>query len=464
MSEFINAYFGGETLSRGGVFSTDAYKGSPLSASYYTAQGQPAKHDTHVNLVPWFSGSNNEVERLTYLVNNNPLLRGLIHTKAAIIAGQGLTLFRREGNEYIDVGLEEHLPCKRFHERNELDTWAFTELLTHSWVGNFFSRVQFSAGNSRVVRLEHINPEFVRAFAADDGTIRVKEYLIHGAWNNLPTGKITTGDTLPAWYADDFYDKKDKIITKAKAKTMLYHGRFRMPGMPYYATPEYYGALRWIELGNVLPGWHQANMANSNGMRLHIMASRSWIERKLNDLSGKVNPDTNSPYTEEDIMKALLKRFDGYFTKPENVGKTMASAFTLDASGKPVPEWIIQPISIDTKDDAYVKLGPMIDGAVTSAMGVDPSLAAILMNGKLSSGSEKRNAWNIEVMKSNSTRQLVLNLINLIHRFNRWPKNLEWGFRDMTLETTDNSPSGMAIVDAEHKNTDLQNDDNANPA
>ncbi len=394
-----------------------------------------------LELAPWFDHKNNEVEYLMALLTNNSLAPGLISTKCSILGGQGLGLFReyKEGNKIIrePVLFSEVPEIEDFYEYNELPQWTHECFYFRECVGNFFSEMIFSKNKQKVTQIENLLPEFVRAYIPSDGMGRVHKYRVSGAWSALQ--ETNNGVDLTAWDKSIFYNSNRKLIKNNAPKKVLFHGKFRMPNHPFYSVPNWYGARKWLELNNEVPYWHLANLANLFGVRVQILISRANLER----MKQGTNPATAKPYTEKEIKQRVAKELTDYLTNPANAGKALVNGYTKDHQGKPVPEFVINPVNIDQKDEAYVKLNPLMNGAVTSSMGVDASLAGMIMDGKLSSGSEKRNAWNIEVMKAANIRNLVLKPLRFIHQYNGWDKTIKWGFKDATLDTTDNEPSGM---------------------
>jgi hypothetical protein len=134
------------------------------------------------------------------------------------------------------------------------------------------------------------------------------------------------------------------------------------------------------------------------------------------------------------------------FTNPVNVGKSLITGYITDHQGKPIKDILIEPIKLDINDSAYTALDPAINNKITSSVGVQAALAALITDKGMSSGSEMTQAWNIECAKAITTQNKILEPIRFIHRYNQWPDDLEWGFENPSLVTKDIEPTGVVAA------------------
>jgi hypothetical protein len=128
-----------------------------------------------------------------------------------------------------------------------------------------------------------------------------------------------------------------------------------------------------------------------------------------------------------------------------NAGRTLFTKYELDKSlGKEYPGIKIMPLSYDMKDEALLKLFERSNTANTSAQGLHPSLAGIETAGKLSSGTEIRNAFLIWlIINAPLPRRNILSPLELVKRENNWPRDIYFGIRDYEMTTLSNDASGM---------------------
>lgn len=400
------------------------------------------------DLIPWYQGQNNEPEYLMRLISDNPTLMGLLLTKCTILHGEGLKLF-----QISDDGSKTLLPfhlwpeeMQDFYEYNDLDSFTYQMFCDLEMLGNFFPHMTFTVGSSqtakKIAKIERVSPDYVRAYKPKKENDPISRYGIAAKWN---FNQSKTADPLnilkiSAYKKEDFYDAMLKFTTKVDYSSMLWHGKREIPGYPCYSIPHWYGARFHIELQNEIPRWHIANIINQWGARVKCSINHSYIKTQMN----LINPATEKNYTEKEVKTKISEMIRDLFTNPENVGKTLLSGHLYDPQGKIIEDIIIETIKVETKDDAYTALEDVINNKITSSVGVQAALAALVMDNKgLSSGSEQTQAWNIEAAKAKITQKLILKPINFIHKFNGWAKNLVWDFPSPSLVTKDIAKSGM---------------------
>lgn len=413
---------------------------------YYTAFSSTPTNSTHDLLISWYANGNNEPETLISLLRNNPILLGLIVVKCSIMYGRGLCLYRKEGATLTKLEREEWPEQIRdFYEYNELGTLAYESMMDHEMIGNAFQEVIFNRGSSlapkRIIELNRISPENVRAALPRQKRGSIRHYYLSPTWNQYPI-RLHELDKIRAYNRRDFYNEGMKFTRDVNFSKVLFHLKRNLPGFPHYAIPGWYGGRKWVELHNHVPQWHISNIINMFGARVIFSVSTEYLQMKMS----QIKPGTSPPrqYTEKEVQDELTKLVNDYLTNPENVGRTMMFKHGFDQNMNPVDHIIIKTIQLDLKDDAYKDLIDKMLEVVTSGIGIDPSISGIIMNGKLSSGSEKRNAWNIEVMKAFFIQEKSLEPIRFIHKFNRWDENLVWGYEPHpALVSTDKDTSGM---------------------
>ncbi|MEL6851797.1 MAG: hypothetical protein AAFP92_24960 [Bacteroidota bacterium] len=404
-------------------------------------------------IIPWFKGSNNEPEYLLKLIEGNPILLGLLVTKVAIMYGRGLALFRREGKKLNPISWDEYPDeIRDFWEFNELDQVAYDLLLDHEMLGNAFSKIIFNAGSmkasSTITEIHRIDPVRIRALKKKEGK-DISSFVISPTWSKKMV--VDQKDTIPKFNRRDFYEKM-KFQYETKLKSTLFHLKRNLPGHPHYAIPTWYGGTKFTELHNHIPSWHLSNIMNMFGARVIVSVSDTYIKQMT--ARPKPGGENDERYTEEEVKDEIVAMVKNYLTNPENVGKSLILRHGFDHQMKPVEHITIKSIKLDIKDDAYKGLIEKLNEVVTSGVGIDPSIAGIIMQGKLSSGSEKRNAWNIELMKSWSTQGMILKPLRFIHKFNKWDPDLVWGFDPHpALVTADENKSGIEDQAQEKKNS-----------
>ncbi len=163
-----------------------------------------------------------------------------------------------------------------------------------------------------------------------------------------------------------------------------------------------------------------------------------------------INPDTGKKYTPNFAIekeKEMLDQMDKYLHGASNAQKTFFSKFGVAKNdpSKEMPGWQILPIKDETDYEAYIKDVNTATGQIVSSQNIHPSLANVLIEGKLSSGSDLRNAFNIFMqIMTQEPRQLLLEPLNIAKNIT-FPnkRNIKLGFKDAELTTSDIVKSGV---------------------
>lgn len=403
--------------------------------------GIPA-NATDGRMIPWYASANNEPDYLVHLAKENPILIGLLTTMASIAYGRGLSLMRDGQPVPLDQWPDE---VRDFYERTDMDAIVYDLFFSQYILGNGFAQIIFNRGSrlaevpKRIVDLYHISPETVRAALPRDTGDPIRHYYISPTWAK-ELGKNLTVPKVRAFNRRDFYDADGQFSREVGFASVLWHFKRRIPGFPHYAPPRWYGGRRTIELHNHIPTWHISNIINLFGARVVVYVSEDYLRTMMNE----TNPATKNPYTRNEVKKIISDKVRDHMTNPENVGRTIVLEHGFDHQGKQVKHVTIETVNLEVKDESYIGLIDKLNEAVTSGTGVDPSIAGIILQGKLSSGSEKRNAWNLEMMKAFFEQKQLLKLPTFIHRFNEWPAEYTWGFvPHPAMVTASVNPSGM---------------------
>jgi hypothetical protein len=217
---------------------------------------------------------------------------------------------------------------------------------------------------------------------------------------------------------------------KGTDKKVMFHGRNYTPGQAYYALPDWYGSLNWINLANEIPLWHLNGIKNGYNIRYHIQIPMSYFDRyKENERMEK----------REELRSQMTKWLSG----AEGSGKTFLSF--IKSGGTETDQFKINPISADLKDDAYASIFEQSNQAMTSGHGISPSLAGIETAGKLSSGSEMRMAYQIYCeLKTPGPRSILLQwLKEIVWKHNAWPKDIFPAFVSRQITNLDKNPNGV---------------------
>ncbi len=376
------------------------------------------------------------------LVGENNIVGTLIQTKRDITVGQGLFAYTKDfvsDSGKVNI-IEVPIPpaAKKFFDFIDIDDYllaAAKELFLHANVFNEFIR---SEDNSEIANLLVKDCKYVRLGEQDDKGNLTMAY-ISGAWatrkyaKNQPTEFDKTVIDLPLYNYNE--DQKQKHFILPTGDNFLNDG--------YYNSPTWWASKGWIELANAIVLFHQANINNGYTIRFHVKVPRDYF---------KTHPANDTPEAqlkavddERNAQEAFVKDFNDLFSGPSNTGRALFTQYNLEqaVNGK-WPGIEIEPINIDLKDKALLDLFEKSNTANISAQGIHPTLANIETQGRLSSGSEIRNAFIMYLaIKTPIPRRILLKAINLVKQINKWPEDVFFGFADTEITTLDQSPTGM---------------------
>jgi len=395
---------------------------------------------TQAKVMGW--GADNQLPnyRETLVADNN-IVPSLLATRRNITLGRGLMAYREEINaegEEKMIRVKMPAEAKAFFETVDIDDYLATQcrnLMFHAAYPTEFIRDK----SGKVKKMRALHCRHVR-LGEQDSRGKVREMYWKGLWGKKRAGSgVETADQpaqrLPMYLAD-----------KKQPKFGLWVVDDLLCNDEYYPIPYWWGSEEWIKLANQIPLFHLANLEHGFSMRWHIEVPKDYF------LNAKAIEQISDADEKKKAIDAATSKKRQFLTKLNetlqglaNAGKTVVTEYDVDkAVGKDYPGIKITPMSYDMKDKALIDLFDASNAANMSAQGVHPTLANIQTQGKLSSGSEIRNAFLMYVaINTPLPRRLLLKAINLVKRENEWPEDIYFGFKDMLLTTLDEDKSGV---------------------
>jgi len=401
------------------------------------------------DIIPWFDKKNNHPERMMTLVTSTPSFLPLMLTLVKITNAGGLTLFGRDEKGKI-VPLQQHNwppQIKDFYVYNDLYMWAYNLISDMIFLANAFPLVTFSQGakgknvtvKRRIVELGRRRPMYTRKLKKakkedPQKYIHVPEWTQEGIEKEAVIYMHMTQKA--------FFDENYAFVAGGNTfqhDQGLFHLKEDIPGFSDYAIPRYYGGLKSAQLQKFIIDWQTSNLRDSMVLRAHVQISDRYFAAKLQD----INPETKQKYTRKEISEEVGEMVDRLFHDPEKAFKTLLSGVFFSPKGEAVPDIRIEAIKIDFKDEAFVELEKNIRSLATSAVGLLPSLAGFITEKGMSSGSEMTQSLNLQGFLGWHLRQMIVNLMECIHRYNGWDEEYTWGFPMPALVTKDIDKGGI---------------------
>ncbi len=388
-------------------------------------------------------GQNNLLpqEREALVLDNN-IVPELIATKRDITVGGGLMAYRERWVDGARVIEEVEPPAEAtaFFDRlpdlnggqtiHEYLMKSARSLMFHA---NTFTEMIRETVGDKVATFRAIEARYMRPEKHDDFG-RIRNWFWSGNWKDFRKKEY-----LPI--AIPNYDR-------ARAqKKFIVHKMDDLLSDDYLGIPSWWGGRAWIEVANAIPIFHINNLRNGYTIRYHIEIPKDYFwDYTAPQQTEKQKTDAKEKETA--AREAFLARMDSFLAGAEQAGRAMYSTYELNkAAGTAFPGIKITPVNVDLKDKALLELFERSNEANISGQGVHPTLAAIQTQGKLSSGSEIRNAFLMYVaIKTQVKRSILLDPINLVHRINGWDPTVKWGFRDIEITSLDENPAGAQEV------------------
>jgi len=224
-----------------------------------------------------FGQKNDYFQYLIDRYNGSPTNNAIINGISQMIFGRGLdaTDSSRKPNEYAQMKSLLKDDCLR--------------KLTHEvkLTGQGALQIQFDKVGKKVLYVEHIPIETLRAKKCEKDDDEVKAYYYHHDWSEYKRNDVLK--EIPAF---------GSLENGRHAKLEILYIKPYKAGMFYYATPDYQGGLQYAELEEEISNFHLNNILNGMSPNMLInfnngvpdKEAQREIEQKIkNKYSGSSN-------------------------------------------------------------------------------------------------------------------------------------------------------------------------------
>ncbi|MEQ8548735.1 MAG: hypothetical protein RIC03_12535 [Cyclobacteriaceae bacterium] len=402
-------------------------------------------------IVPY--GLHNDLpDKIRYILDRNNLAPGILEREIGLLYGSGPQLYRMKyedghiSREYIeDPEIESWLNSWDYKRFIDMAIVEFKHL--KAVVAKRKRNKGFRIGReAQIASLEVVPGTDARLAWPETGSKRLEnvKYIYTGDFSNncYDTGIST-------------YPVYDPYAPFKHAVSIGFHSKYSF-GMSFYPKPSFYGTLPWMERSSDIPEILAYLSENGITSAYHIHSPAQYWEAKMERLE-KIYPDKPEAYREkklEEIKDQLFKKMAEVLTGKKNAGKFIETVDFTDEDGNKC-EWKVESLDQKIKDfvDAQLKISDKADSAITSGIGLHPSLSNIVVNGQLSSGSQMLYALKL-YMASDTTipEEVVFEPINQAIAANFPKKKVRLGFYHPTVEKEENvSPENRLSKTAEEK-------------
>lgn len=396
-----------------------------------TGAGTPAEY------MQWGSKDDLPLQR-EWLIEKNNIVPSLLKTRRDLSTGHGIEAYRKiYENGQVRKELVELPPkIKEFFERvniEEVLSHFHREIYLHSncWIEGIMTKDLKNVYSIEVKRCRHMRSGLQNQRGKVDYHLYNRDFGDNK--NNRKENNEIKAEKIPAidWSAEKYPKKWAAHLTD----DILYD--------EYYPTPTWWGGRKWIELANIIPSFHLANLKHGYSLRYHIEIPNDYF---AGDPSEKTTAESKkkSEEREEEAKREFLDRLNDFLAGADNAGRAIVTYYDVNhAMQKEFPGVKITPLKADLHDEALLKLFEKSNQANISGQSIHPTLANIETQGKLSSGSEIRNAYLMYLaIHTTYTRRLFLQFLTKIGQVNGWPKDIHLGIKNIEMITLDEDKTG----------------------
>lgn len=429
----------------GKVFMLSNHIGGGLDSVFLDIEGRSWENSWHSagghRIVPY--GPDNLLpSNLRNVISKNNLVPGILERQMGLLYGQGAYLCR---TDFTDGQIIQHWTEDKDIQA-WLDSWDYITYLKgcitdYLHLKGFFDAKHLTRGHRigqprRIAHLEHIPAKNARLEWADSRKLSDVKHIIVGDYEH---------QCLSGIRSYPIFDPRDpgKYAVSASYNNTYSFSR------DMYSVPQYWGALRWIIRGSEIPLIFKYVTDNGLNLAYHVHSPSSYWDYRR-DILHKQHPEWTDAEVEVEIAKitmTLLESMTEVLTGKENAGKFIHTIDVPDDLGH-MTEWKIEPIDQKIKDfvESQLKISEASVSAITSGMGLHPSLSNIMVNGKLASGSEMLYAFKLYLNSDvEIASQTILQPLNQAINFNFPGKNLRMAFYHQSVKTEESLSSSDRI-------------------
>ena len=359
--------------------------------------------------------------QLRQLIDDNNLIGGIINRQRGLQYGQGLALYRikfDQGRRVVEWFWDDKIG-------KDLEQWDYEEYLINvlldlivkreyntKIIGNKGMRI---GGTAVPMSLQHVQLADCRREWPDAKGISRNIFVAD--WRN---GEPDVIERYPAF---------DPAKGLTQPTSIYYYSSYQFGrNLSDHNVPIFHGARKWAQRSNVAPDILKAQSDNGMNIKWHIISPQSYWDGKRRILEEQCK-QKQVQYKEqmlEDLKDKILQGLSKVLAGIDNTGKFFHSEAVMQELGigrTEIMKWEIIPIDMKVKDftEAQIKISQRADSAITSGAGLHPSLANIIVDGKLASGSEQLYAYKLFIATETPIVQMqALKVMNMWKRL-RYP-------------------------------------------
>jgi len=392
--------------------------------------------------IRFWGAKNNLPQFREKLVMQNNIVPALLKTKRDMLFGTGLfpfiNVFKSDGGAKNIQEVPMPKEPDEFFETIGIDDYLLDQIKNLILHATIYHDVIMSNDRTKISFMKVIDCKYIRVGESNKNG-DIKHAYVSGNWVGRDYNADNSDDITELPLIRMGIDKIEKENLPEHFILMTGDNFFNDGS---YNSPDWFSGRTWIEVSNIIPLFHQNNINNGYTFRFHIKIPKGYFFKA--PISDAVDAINNAQRDEAAARDEFLKSVNDMFAGVPGSGRAVWTQFDVNlAMGSHYPGITIEPINYDMKDKSLLDLFEKSNTANISSQGIHPVLANIETQGKLSSGSEIRNAFIMWLaIKAPIPRRIVLKSINLVKKINGWDPEINFAFGDTEITTLDESPTG----------------------
>lgn len=313
------------------------------------------------------------------------------------------------------------------------------------WFANIFPDLIKSKGKDKIAYLGVHKAEWCRWEKQDKNGV-IKKCYVSPDW---PSAQISDRERVKDHAVVDPYENNMvENVRKDKAKRFVYPVSYPTPGAAYYPRTPWASFVfsHWYDLKMLIPRMKKSLMEKLLAARWMISIPIGYWKHVYPDW------DTYKPEKKRDLKKAKLKEVENSLIGAENAGRVVLGEIGVDENGRDLQGWKIEPIKDTDFTGQNLEESREASQHLMRALGTDPTLVGD-GPGKSGagggSGSDKRIAFNIFVALLQPYRDVLLEPLYFIAKYNGWTdryKNIRFKVLEIELSTLDTKTTSKEVA------------------
>ena len=397
------------------------------------------------NIIPM--GDNNALpNKVAQLLDNFYAGEGILGKIQGLQYGQGPKLYKEEvvDNKIVRSWINPTKQEKAFFDRSDIERTSLKCLTDLTHMQGFFWRGYLNVGarigaSPIISKIEHVPYQKCRLVSPPDGYDEPQSIVV-GDWPYPDPKKM---------HEYPMFDPANPF----KHKVFMGYENVYSFCKDFMSVPRFYGAFGWIDLAGSLAGLLRTYNKKASAISIWIESPQAYWDEKEEELK-KVCQQKGITYTRQilnDYMDNAFMDYTAGITGEKNAGSYLHTRSVYDDLSNSYVGWTVKTIETHIKDyvDAQIAIADKSNEAATSSFGLDPALANLIIDGKLSSGSEK--LYSLKVYNATETaipEMIMFGTWNKILQINTGNDNKLGFYRNVVEAESNVSPNNRVKANA----------------